>query len=175
MEIRAVQWADFPSFVEFYYSRYEEVRTNPDLYLWTQPTKPSLGSEAAWFGGMMKDILDGDAVCFVADVDGKIAGAASVVRKGFHNEDRHAGIYANALVPEWRGKGVGSQLMDATLKACRGKFEVLYLTVVADNVPAIAMYRKHGFVECGRYPRSWQRGGRYLDDVVMWRTVEDAP
>lgn len=172
MKIRPVEWSDFQSFVDFYYTRYVEVPSNPELFLLTRSVKPSLGSEAAWFGALMKGILEGDAVCNVADADGRVVGAATVTRRGDHNEDRHGGVYANAIVPEWRGKGVGTRLMAATLADCRGKFEVLYLTVVAENARAIKLYRKHGFQECGRWPRAWQRGGRYHDDLLMWRAVD---
>ncbi len=171
MQIRPVQWSDFPSFLEFYYSRYEEVPRNPDLFLYTHVEKPSVGDEAVWFGNLMKGVLEGNTVCVVADEGGKVVGAATVERKGRNNEDRHAGIYANAIVPEWRGRGVGERLISATLSACEGKFEVLYLTVVAQNERAKALYRKHGFEECGRFPRSFKRGGRYLDDLLMWRAV----
>ncbi len=120
----------------------------------------------------MKGMLDGDANCFVAEVDGNVVGVATVEPKGHHIEDRHAGIYANALIPSWRGKGVGSRRMTAMLNAGPRKFENLYLTVGTDHTSAVRLYRKQGFEECGRLPRSWHRNGRYLDDVLMWRPVE---
>ncbi len=171
MVIRPVRWSDFPTFVEFYYSRYDEVTRNPDLFLYTQAKKPALGEEAIWFGSLMREILDGDTVCMVAEEDGRVVGAADVRRKGHHTEERHAGIYANAIVPECRGKGIGDELISTTLKACTGKFEVLYLIVVDQNERAKKLYRKHGFVECGRFPRGFKRGERYLDDILMWRAL----
>lgn len=78
MIVRPVRWSDFPTFVEFYYTRYDEVTRNPDLFLYTQAKKPALGEEAIWFGSLMREILDGDTVCMVAEEDGRVVGAADV-------------------------------------------------------------------------------------------------
>jgi putative acetyltransferase len=49
------------------------------------------------------------------------------------------------------------------------------LTVYADNVPAIALYRKFGFEIEGRHRGYAMRDGRYVDAFAMARIHPDPP
>ena len=171
MTIRPLQWSDFRGWAELYLSRFEEVRSNPELGVFTMASPPSLGAEAALFGTIQKAILDGDHVAFVAEEGGRVVGHANVTRKGKHVEDAHIGVLGMAVLPEWRGRGIGNQLMTPLLEACRGKFEIVQLSVIDANVRAQALYRKHGFVESGREPMAFKRGDRYFDEILMWRSI----
>ncbi len=52
--------------------------------------------------------------------------------------------------PEYRRKGIGGALMENFLKEAEALFcQTLFLEVRADNAPAIALYRRHGFLDCG--------------------------
>jgi putative acetyltransferase len=52
---------------------------------------------------------------------------------------------------DWRGRGVGSALVQAAIGWARGQgLHKLCLEVFAHNAVAIALYRKSGFVEEGR-------------------------
>jgi ribosomal-protein-alanine N-acetyltransferase len=59
-----------------------------------------------------------------------------------------------------RRRGIGSKLLESGLEFSRvtGGARV-YLEVRASNEPAIALYKRHGFTECGR------RGQYYRDPV----------
>ncbi len=79
----------------------------------------------------------------------------------------HVGRLGMGLLPEWRGLGWGSRLMDAALGACpRRGFTRIELDVYAHNSAAIALYRKFGFQQEGV-----KRGVRILDgethDMVL--------
>lgn len=51
-----------------------------------------------------------------------------------------------AVVPEHRGKGVGSLLLEDLLDKARFESKTtIGLNVEADNVPAVALFRSHGF------------------------------
>ena len=58
----------------------------------------------------------------------------------------HVGVLGMALLPEFRGQGLGERLMREALDAARvfGLHRV-ELTVREDNKNAIALYRKIGF------------------------------
>lgn len=65
-----------------------------------------------------------------------------------------------------RGRGIGRQLMDATISRCRELgLEKIELSVYSSNEPAIALYRKLGFVDEGRKVRGRLVDGVY-DDVI---------
>lgn len=56
-------------------------------------------------------------------------------------------VYAFYVQPEFRGQGVGSQLMAAALERL-GSHALLW--VLRDNAPSIGFYRKFGFVPDGQ-------------------------
>jgi ribosomal-protein-alanine N-acetyltransferase len=51
-----------------------------------------------------------------------------------------------AVDPPWRRRGVGSALLEAVLERARGE---IFLEVAEPNSPAIALYRKRGWVDVG--------------------------
>jgi len=174
VRVRELAWGDFEGWVALYYNRYEEVRTNKALGVYTYESKPAMPEEAALFADVWKAALKGDLVGSVGEADGKLVGVCTIHRKGRHSEDRHTGILAIEVHPDWRGRGVGSMLLGHALPRCVGKFEIVYLTVTEKNVRAQGLYRKFGFVESGRMPRAFKRDGEYLDDIFMWWSVPPA-
>lgn len=72
-----------------------------------------------------------------------------------------------AVAREWRGRGVGSALLAAAIEWARGRnLHKLSLGVFAHNTPAIALYRKFGFVEEGRRVKQYRRTNGELWDAV---------
>jgi ribosomal-protein-alanine N-acetyltransferase len=69
----------------------------------------------------------------------------------------------------WRGRGVGSALMQAAIGWAREQqLHKLCLEVFPHNVGAIRLYHKHGFVEEGRRLRQYHRSsGEFWDTIVM--------
>lgn len=70
----------------------------------------------------------------------------------------------------YRGKGIGSQLLEALMQMAKDSFhmEMLHLQVYAEN-PAIRLYRRFGFKEFGRQTHSIKENGVYLGRVFMER------
>jgi ribosomal protein S18 acetylase RimI-like enzyme len=70
---------------------------------------------------------------------------------------------------DWRGRGVGSALVQAAIGWARGQgLHKLCLEVFAHNTTAIALYRKFGFVEEGRRTQQYRRAsGELWDSIVM--------
>jgi ribosomal protein S18 acetylase RimI-like enzyme len=68
---------------------------------------------------------------------------------------------------EWRGRGVGSALLAAAIVWAREQgLHKLSLGVFAHNDAAIALYRKHGFVEEGRRVKHYRRASGELWDSL---------
>ena len=71
------------------------------------------------------------------------------------------------LLPDYRGHGLGEQLIRAALDAARGQgSERVSLTLYGRNTRAAALYRKVGFVMEGTRLRGKKLDGVY-DDVHM--------
>lgn len=103
--------------------------------------------------------LDGT---FVALGDGEVVGSVHVDRS------RHGyGEVNMAVARAWRGRGVGSALLVAAIEWAREQgLHKLSLGVFPHNAAAIALYRKHGFVEEGRRSKQIRRESGELWDVV---------
>lgn len=79
-----------------------------------------------------------------------------------------------AVRREWRGRGVGSALLDAAEEWARGNgVHKLSLDVFVHNERAIGLYRKHGFVEEGRRVKHYRRkSGELWDSLEMGKLLE---
>lgn len=97
----------------------------------------------------------------VAEVDGCLAGYALVfLRRG----SAVARLYSIVVDPAARGGGMGAALVrDACAQAHRAGCRWLRLEVRADNVSALALYRREGFEVFGRHE------AYYADGCDAWR------
>ncbi len=92
--------------------------------------------------------LDGYDVGFVAEREGVAVGAAWL-RRG---EPMKGKVWTpsvpelvSASVPEVRGEGVGTRLLEAIVDGSRGRFAAVALSVREEN-PAVRLYERFGFV-----------------------------
>jgi len=68
--------------------------------------------------------------------------------------------------PEYQGMGVGTMLMQAMkIMAMRLNLTRVWLSVYEGNTPARRLYKKAGFVECGKLPGWLQEG--YVSEIYM--------
>ena len=104
------------------------------------------------------------AETMVAVADGQIVGLIHTT------VSRHSFGELGMLVDrEWRGRGVGSALIMATIDWARDQgLHKLCLEVFAHNTAAIALYRKCGFVEEGHRVKHYRRAsGELWDSIIM--------
>jgi RimJ/RimL family protein N-acetyltransferase len=100
----------------------------------------------------------------VAVADGRVIGMlhVDVSRHGF-------GEFGMLVDRDWRGRGAGSALVQATVEWARDHgLHKLCLEVFAHNSAAIALYRKYGFMEEGRRIKQYRRdSGELWDSIVI--------
>lgn len=164
LSIRRAREADAPAFCAMF--------TDPSVYGGTlQMPYPS---EAHW----RKRLADSDQpgtrhIHLVAERDGQLLGSAGLHPAGDTPRRAHAMGLGITVAGPAQGQGVGKALMQALLQVADQWANVLRieLTVFADNVAAIALYRSVGFVEEGRLRGYAFRDGRYVDTLAMarWR------
>lgn len=123
-----------------------------DAGLGTEPPVDIDARAASW-------TLDGT---LVAVVGSEIVGSLHL------DASRHGyGELGMALRREWRGKGIGSALLSAAIEDARRRgLHKLSLSVFAHNEPAIALYRKFGFVQEGRRVKHYRRASGELWDTI---------
>ena len=80
----------------------------------------------------------------------------------------HVGQLGTFLLPEWRRRGVGLALFDATRRfAASSGYQKLVIQVRASNLPAQGFYKRLGFVECGRLRAQVIVEGTQDDEILM--------
>jgi putative acetyltransferase len=112
----------------------------------------------------------------VAVLDGSIVGNAGIHQ--LKGRRRHVGGLGMCVHDDFHGRGIGSALMAALIDVADNWLDLkrLELTVYVDNAPAIALYRKFGFVVEGTRRADTFRDGEYVDSFEMarlrpgWRT-----
>jgi ribosomal protein S18 acetylase RimI-like enzyme len=111
----------------------------------------------------LAELLSRGGLSLLVEVDGEIAGHLIARLEG--EDFGRVGLIVGAA---WRRQGLGESLMDAAITWGRGKgITKLVLSVFSDNQPAIALYRKLGFVEEGSEPDRYKVGGVMKDVIRM--------
>ena len=105
-------------------------------------------------------------------LDGRVVGHAGLE---LYRPGRAHGAHLGLRVHDaYHGRGVGTALLRALTGCADGALGLrrVELTVFADNAPAVALYRKFGFVEEGRSRGYALRDGVLADVLHMARLVE---
>lgn len=83
-------------------------------------------------------------------------GTAGIEAVGRKYKIRHRAEFGISVAKEFWGLGIGQALTTACIECAKAAGYVqLELNVVADNVRAISIYKKTGFVEYGRNPKGF--------------------
>lgn len=87
-----------------------------------------------------------DDICFVAEVRGKIVGAVWVrVMNDYGHIEEGVPSFAISLYKEYRGRGIGTKLMERMLKEIKERGYTRTSLAVQKANYAVRMYRKVGF------------------------------
>lgn len=106
-----------------------------------------------WFTQFQKLSAEGNAIGLVAEEEDQIIGFCEVIRKRDNSPVAHRGDLGLSVKKEYRGRGVGSKLLEETIRRCKNKFEILELDVYVGNERARCLYKKFGFKSCGILPK----------------------
>lgn len=109
-------------------------------------------------------LLSSPTAAFVlAETAGNIAGYVLVF---FRRGSLHGRIYSLAVGLEYRGQGLGEQLMLAAEKLAVGRgCQTIGLEVRSDNTSAANLYRRLGYILQGRRLQYYEDG----QDAMVWR------
>jgi L-phenylalanine/L-methionine N-acetyltransferase len=106
----------------------------------------------------------------VAEHDGRVVGQLNLHQEPSPRR-RHCGSIGMSVHDDFVGRGIGSALMVAALELADNWLGLrrIELTVYTDNVPAIRLYEKFGFVTEGTRRDFALRAGVYVDALAMAR------
>ena len=110
----------------------------------------------------------------VAEIDEQIVASANL-HNGVRKRIEHVGTVAITVVRDFRGLGVGKTLMETVIEWASDHpiIEKIGLGVFSNNVGAINLYKKSGFVEEGRKVKEIKIGpDNYVDSILMYKFVK---
>jgi ribosomal protein S18 acetylase RimI-like enzyme len=104
---------------------------------------------------------------FVALKVGEVIGWCDIRRQALP-AFAHRGSVGMGVVAQWRGRGIGSRLLNAAIEdGFRRGLVRVELEVRADNARAIALYERIGFVREGIVHNAFSIDGQYFDAIAM--------
>ena len=85
----------------------------------------------------------------------------------------HTGVIGMGVHIDWQGFGIGSLLMHTLIDWARTNkhLQLLWLEVYASNLHGLALYKKFGFLECGRIPNFFREDDLFIDKITMNHTL----
>lgn len=111
---------------------------------------------------------------FVYEVKGEIAGycyAHAWKEKAAYRYTVETTVY---ISPAWKGKGLGKQLMERLIDACRKKgYRALIACITEGNEASISLHSKLGFQPVSHFAKVGLKFNRWLD-VVDYELLLDA-
>jgi RimJ/RimL family protein N-acetyltransferase len=104
----------------------------------------------------------------VAEAAGEIAGTLTF-STGKRPRLQHAGEFGMTVLRKYWNLGIGSQMLAYLIEWARqsGTIRKINLRVRVDNLPAIHLYEKYGFVQEGRLTREFYLHGQFVDAYRM--------
>lgn len=115
-----------------------------------RPFDPTLKPGSFHYYDLDEMIHSDDIQLLVAEVDGLVVGSgyARIEKsKVFHKHPNYAYLGFMYVRPEYRGKGINREIIDALQSWSSSKgINELRLEVYCDNLPAVSAYKKIGFL-----------------------------
>lgn len=136
-----------------------------DLYIVNEGLPDTEADERAYLEYMKPD----KTLFLLAIHNGKLAGyTLSII--GQFKMNAHVADLGISVRNGYRGKGVGTQLLEGTLQWL-GKMGVkkATLSVFTPNKGAIRFYRRWGFAAEGNRKKQWLFHKEYINEVIMFK------
>jgi RimJ/RimL family protein N-acetyltransferase len=131
--------------------------------------KIDLKTEKEFLKANVKAVQDKNKIFLIARDENKIVANTSIELQ--KHRKNHIGRFAIAIRDGYRGIGLGSYLMPELIKRAQKKLspkpKMIQLEVLANNKPAIGLYKKVGFKQFAKLPKQIQHKGRLVDEFTM--------
>lgn len=133
--------------------------------------KVTLAGEKGWLSKSLEEVKKKEVVLLEAYVEAQLVGQVEV-RKGIFRK-RYIGTLHLGVDKDFRGEGIGEALMNAVeTEAKEIGVKVIELQVFGENDPALSLYKKLGYRQFGKLPKSIDFRGKLLDEVYMYKRLD---
>ena len=163
LEIRPTAVADLPAITEIYG---HAVRYGTATFELTPP-------DLAEMTGRFRALMDGGFPYFVAALEGRVVGYAYAGAYRPRPAYRFTVENSVYLDPAMHRRGIGLQLMQRLIAECESRGYRQMIAVIGDsaNAGSIGVHTKCGFQMIGTHPDVGFKFGRWLDTVMMQRSL----
>ncbi|PIZ66708.1 hypothetical protein CO051_00355 [Candidatus Roizmanbacteria bacterium CG_4_9_14_0_2_um_filter_39_13] len=155
--------------------RYVNELSKEDTFIRFSGETVPLIEEKEYLQAQIEKLEKGDVTPIVATHHDKIIGNSSIERNLVDKRrGLHTGNFGMAVSAEYRGDWIGEKLMRTVIDQAKKHMQglrIIRLTVYGSNNTAQNLYKKMGFLECGRLPKGVLYRGTYLDMIEMYLEI----
>jgi ribosomal protein S18 acetylase RimI-like enzyme len=167
VELRFVRWEDLDQMTEYINELSKE-----DTFITFSGETILKEGEAKYLADVLTQMEFGNKVVIAAFEGDRQVGISDVTRVVSSRErKKHLGVLGLSIRKDFRGEGLGHELMKTVIEQAKTYMDglrIIYLEVYGKNDIAQSLYKKLGFIECGRMPGGLQYRGEYIDDITMY-------
>ncbi|MGV8954921.1 MAG: GNAT family N-acetyltransferase [Cypionkella sp.] len=148
--------------------RHEALVNHPEAY----------GSSAESFAALSDDDLGqtlSRMTFFGVFAEGSLGGIVAFGQTQGEREQHRGWLYQVYVQPRLRGTGAALALIETAVEHARSRVLQIHLGVGAHNHPAVRLDRRAGFTIYGTEPLALFVNGRYVDEHLMVRFLDEAP
>jgi RimJ/RimL family protein N-acetyltransferase len=141
-----------------------------ETFILMQGVQKTLRDEIKWIRNFLKN--PNKTVIILAFVGEKLIGVSDISLKD--EAKKHIGSFGITITKEFRGDGVGEKLMGLVISESIKNIKdlkIIELEVFGQNKIAQNLYRKLGFIEYGKLPKSLKRHGQFDDAIYMYKKI----
>jgi ribosomal protein S18 acetylase RimI-like enzyme len=109
------------------------------------------------------------------DGQGTLAGIAAFYQAEGRKEHHRGWLIQVYVKPEHRGSGMAQALIERVIAHAQNHVLQIHLGVWSENEPALKLYKRLGFSIYGTEPRYLYVNGRYVDEHLMVRFLDNHP
>lgn len=170
--IRYPLWEDVEAMTNFINELSHE-----DTYITFSGETITKEGEMYYLTEMFKSMEAQNSIFLSCFIGSNLVGTCTVVRDlRSRKRSYHVGIFGITIAQQFRGEGIGEELAKVALTESVKKIpglKIFVLNVYSPNTIAQQLYKKLGFIECGRIPKSVWFKGEYLDTIKMYKEIAD--
>jgi ribosomal protein S18 acetylase RimI-like enzyme len=163
MEVRPLSEDDFNLFIDL---RLLGLKESSDAFLISYEQEKETGP--AYFQELLAT-ENPDNLIFGFFMDAKLIGILGLFRDNLPKLSHRMNIWGLYVHPDVRRNGVAKAILKKSIDHAKKQERVfnIRLSVDSQNIKAIELYQKFGFIEWGVEPKATQGSTELLDDVHM--------
>lgn len=157
---------------EHFMHEYINTLSREKTYIRFQGELLSLKEEKKYLDGQLEKIKKNKAVQLLVFLNSKLVGISEITLKD--KIEKHIGVLGITVAKEFRGKGIGKLLMDNIIDESKknlAELKIIILEVFDNNPIAISIYENFGFIKYGKLPKGICYKNKYIDSILMFKTV----